>query len=461
MISVQPRDAEGCRIYYGAETAVGATPISATTESTTSLSIDVSDSACAYNIYGTLTGSNGAPIRYRQVVAVASDRSQMGTATPLEVKGEFVIAVPGDGRYRLSFELELGCTVFRTEQGVVSSDQEIGDDDLITVAGGDVRLDVAIPARPCGLPIRVKVRDSEGMPRTATDIRAYHKDTDTWTYPRSRDIDSGLFHLPVTPGTYRFYVDLAHGCGGFATISGLTFFGQDQAHQFQVADTPIDIDLQVPVGTCQYEITGTLTHEGGSPTEGFWVWFERNDIATPALVAEDGTFGRVVPDLGNYALWYSWPDQRCRVYVLGNTITLNPADAESVEVVNADVRHDIRIPAGTCEYSVSGTIARTDGTVIDGRDITLRLENVRGQPGISGHLTAEDGSFTVYGSQLDAYYLNITIQTADDFARGERCVLYAVDGSVTQDRERAQVFNVNTEGTPRDINIRIPSDACE
>ena len=415
VISIQPSDAEGCRIYYGAETAVGsvwqATPISTTTESTTPLNIDVSDSACSNSISGTLTNSNGAPIRYRQIFARASDWSQLAFAAPLEAEGEFAVAVPGDGRYLLSFELELGCTVFRTERGIVNGTHDVGDDDLITVAGENVRLDAVVPARPCGLPIRANVRDSEGMPRTVTDVQAYHKDTDTWTRPGNRDIDAGLFHLPVTPDTYRLYVELAHGCGGFATASSLTFsglpFDQDQARQFQVADTPIDIDLQVPVGTCQYEIAGTLTHEDGSSTEGFTIWFERNGFSRAAQVSEDGTFGRVVRDPGNYILWYSgpgWPDRGCRVYVLGDAITLNPADAEQVEVVNGDVRRDIRIPAGTCEYQITGVVVDSNGASVTDVEISI----CGGGPGSQCQdttSTAADGSFTLLAPINGSYSL--------------------------------------------------------
>lgn len=288
----------------------------------------------------------------------------------------------------------------------MSSDQEIGDDDLITVAGGDVRLDVAIPARPCGLPIRVKVRDSEGMPRTATDIRAYHKDTDTWTYPRSRDIDSGLFHLPVTPGTYRFYVDLAHGCGGFATISGLTFFGQDQARQFQVADTPIDVDLQVPVGTCQYEIAGTLHHKDGSPADDFVIWFHHQDnsIITPAQVTEDGTFGREAREPGNYTIQYYWPDQRCNVYVLGDTITLNPAEAEQFKLVDTDAYHNIRIPDGTCEHQITGMVVNSNGAPVVNAMVSI-CDSDSGVPCSASALTDDNGSFALFAPINSPYRL--------------------------------------------------------
>ena len=75
--------------------------------------------------------------------------------------------------------------------------------------------------------------------------------------------------------------------------------------------------------------------------------------------------------------------------------------------------------------------------------------------GVSGYSISEDGSFTVYTSQLGAHFLQITTFLPS----GQQCYLFVAHGGVAEDSGRAQVFNINTEGTPRDINIRVPSDA--
>ena len=140
----------GCRIYYHRSAGAtgsrdGATPVQVAGSAISDVRIEIPSDVCAWQIRGSLIGSDNRAIAGVRVEA-DGDARNFGAAQT-EPNGSFAVTVPMNDRYRLS--IWDGCWVFRGEGGGVTTSW--AEASSVRVDGANVRGVVfRVPENPCG-----------------------------------------------------------------------------------------------------------------------------------------------------------------------------------------------------------------------------------------------------------------------------------------------------------------------
>ena len=430
-------------------------------------------------IQGLVMDAEGASLADRRVllhrvVDMAAtgegDQPQRPAGPPLESttdeQGRFRFAAPEDGRYRLELFPRPGreCSVFYGGEQWASRSHAA---ELIQFAGENISgIDFEIEAGVCAGTLSVRILDAEGVPLSGATVRADMTGGSWFTGERPTDSD-GAWAVTLSDGEYRLWFRTPDDCelhvsGNVATPNS------GEADLIRIAGHDVHRDIRIPDGYCEYAISGTVRYANGEPARGLAVSTLTIDddtflpaITGGAIAGEDGSYTVVVPRPASYIIHLGWPDLNCGGFVRGDEL-LNFDTAEMFQVTAADIRRDIRIPAGTCEYSMSGTIMYEDGSVTGLSDsVTLILDSTIGESGpfaLGGGIIAEDGSFTAYASRIGSYRLAVWFGLVN--FTGQICVNYVSSGGLTDDPRQARTFTIGPEGEPRGVSIRIPADIC-
>ena len=261
---------------------------------------------CAYQIWGSITKSDGQPLADTRVSAcleVDGDCvSWLGRNT--DDDGAFAITVPAEGRYRLWFNLE-GCTIYFRSDGFTTNVQERS---LVHVQEDDVQLgSLAIPVGMCAYQIWGSITKSDGQPLADTRVSAcLEVDGDCVSWLGRNTDDDGAFAITVpAEGSYRVWFNL-EGCTIYFRNGGFTTNWQERS------TTPVDDrDVRLgprefPADMCAYRISGRLVDSSGASLSDKQIeitaqWSDGGSLAwTGGWTDADGRFEIRVPSDGAY-----------------------------------------------------------------------------------------------------------------------------------------------------------------
>lgn len=463
-VELFPRAGRECSIFYvGGEqqwTAYshGASVVQFDGEDISGIDFKIDASVCDRAISGSIMRADGARLMEMKLAVFSGDPPELLRTHSIEpTDGSFRAYVPEPGAYRLRLEIGQGCFLLADDTGLTDQTHSWRVDQarVFPISDEDVNLRFSVDAGICAGTLSARILDAEGVPLSGALVDASTRDG---SYHTSHETDSdGLWAATLSLGEYLLQFRTPDECtyyvsGDVATIN------YNESVLIRVEANDVHRDIRILDGYCKYAISGTIRYASGEPAQNFTVGASGASSLWQTTTGEDGSYAVVVPKAVAYEIRLEWPDVSCSGSVRSDGIVARSTiEPDLFHVVVADIQRDVVIPAGTCEYSFSGTITGID----DKKDIGLSLVALAGSSGISGGSINEDGSFTVYGSQQGPHLLSMQIGLNRFLTGGQLCSRYAADGGVTADYGQAQVFDVNAEGTPRDIRIHIPSDVCE
>ncbi len=472
-----PRAERECSVFYGGEQwtsrSGAAELIQFAGENISSIDFEIDANVCSRAITGNIVRAGSASPTEMKLAIFSGDPPELLRVHPVEREdGSFHAYVPETGAYRL--RMEIGQRCLRVVRGTeLTDDGEFWNIDqarVFQISDADINFDINVKAGVCAGTLSVRILNSEGAPLSSATVYANTTSAPYLTFDGERLTDSdGSWATTLSSGEYRLWFNTPDNCGLFAS-DGAATPSYGEAALIRVEGNDIHRSIRIPDDYCKHAISGIITHANGEPAQSFRVSVTPTTVSdgfTPATTGEDGLYKVVVPRSATYDIILSWPDRPCFATVNGDgsIVAPLPPGTGQFNVVDGDIRRDIRIPAGTCEYSVSGTMMREDGSVagLSGILTLGGLVSTTGEAGSAGGSSiAEDGSFTVWTSQTGTYRLPIWFDLVNLTGGPLRpCLTFVSAGGLTDDQRQARTFTIGPEGGPQDIRIRIPAETAD
>ena len=182
-------------------------------------------------------------------------------------------------------------------------------------------------------------------------------------------------NVPIEGG-YLITIERPDDCPAYLTRDGFTL---DRRYQqpILIQDGRIIRDIHVPARACPATVSGVIASDSGDSVADAVIHFHLAD-ADPAVAfsirpAADGSYALRLPAPAAYNIGLEWPDRGCSVSVLGDAVALTSDAAGLLQVPAEDIRRDIRIPAGTCEHSITVDIVFESGAIPRSLDLSACL----------------------------------------------------------------------------------------
>ena len=330
----------GCSVYYGSGGAAldraGATLIVVSEADVSGIALRVPRDVCAQRISGRLAQADGQPLSEVYVSACRAADGDCVASDGTRDDGSFALAVPTDGAYRLSFDLN-GCSVYFDAGGVSTNP---GGDSAIRVAGRDVRLGLRqIPAGMCAWQIRGSIATADGQPLAYTYVSACQEVGGQCVAWAGQHTDSeGAFAITApAAGEYRLSFEF-EGCEIHFRAGGLTSDWRERS-TVSVVGRDARLELQrIPESVCAQQIIGRIVDVHGAPVGNRWMSVCRADACGNVQTAADGRFAIRVSSDGAYVfkVWLRDDcDHRLKGEALGspgNPVRVRGAGATEVEL---------------------------------------------------------------------------------------------------------------------------------
>ena len=414
---------------------------------------------------GRVLRADGTPVAGRYVslngvqLDANGDRHIVGWQQRAETDadGNFSVIAPINGQHVLDVDLgaEQNCIIYYSDaRGTINWD----DARLLTIAGQTLRnIRFTLATDACTHQLRGTVRGPDGTPLPGVELIARYDNV----YQHVRTGQDGAFTviLPVSADDLYLRLNLSnlpssYGCDVYVANSSVTTAYRHRT-LMSVRGVSAPVDIQVPAGTCERVLTGTIVNDDGRPRSkvNLWLWgpggskYFRTDT--------HGTFRIIVPTFGSYKL-VAGLAEGCDVSLgaSGRVIAFafgSGSDAELFDLSAADAYRNFRISNRWCQHTISGRLLDSDGQPLAGVYISARGDD--GEAYKSDPID-EDGAFTLTVPQDGRYRLRIQL--------AESCAVYFVrDGIVTLDRDAATMVRVASKDVRVDIRVPTnPANAC-
>ena len=311
-------------------------------------------------IRGRVTGEGDVPVAgvFVHAIRVEGEASVgWNQRAETDADGTFAVRAPEAGDYRLSVDINEGCTRYH-----YYSDGRLVKVNQFDVSGIDIRL----PPNACIWQIRGRVVGPDGEPLVGILVLACPTDGRQCNLSANASAADGSFAVVVEePGEYRISADLGDVCQVFFR-SGVATTHSNSASLITVTDAHVSgILVRVPLNACAHKIRGSITQPDGRPLTGSRVtacievdgrcmervWRD-TDVA--------GVFTVTVPTEGEYSLRFEFGG--CSLYFHTGGFTTNWQKRSTVRVEGPIVRLNPRqIPAEMCARRISGRVLKADG----------------------------------------------------------------------------------------------------
>ena len=337
----------GCWLFYKDGLAVRddqtASPLRAYPTDSASVTFQMLEGACGWEIRGRATRANGDAIAEAAATAWLVGMGT-GDGTSTEADGSFTIRVRRDGLYALAVRLDDGCRLYYRDGDIVMS-----EDAASQIAIGDRHIDdveFVVPDGICEHQIHGTAVDHNNAPLSGSQVRAYGATgVESYSYVR----ENGSFSVTVHDAdSYRLSVWFDGGCYLYHHVDGAVS-SLETASPIHVADHDVtDVRIAVPPNGCVWQIRGHLLSADGSGAADVWIWASEAEGGREGASTEtDGSFIITVPLPGVYTLGF-WASDDCYAYY-NESADASPNHASRVAVGDADVTGiTIRIPDNPC-----------------------------------------------------------------------------------------------------------------
>ena len=301
---------DGCDVHYrpaGLTLAKDeAYPLSVRGDGVVGIQMLVPTGMCAYQIKGSIAQADGQPLADTRISAcLDADGDCLAWASRnTDDDGAFVITVPTEGSYHLSFNLE-GCTVYFRAGGFTTTYSERS---TVRVEGRSLRMNPRqIPEGMCAYQIKGSITKADGQPLAGTSIRACEERSGKCVWRNTRN--DGSFAFTVSEGTYHLGLELER-CGISFSASGLTTNWAERS-TVRVERRIVQLEpRQIPASMCALRITGRVIDAKGVPVAN-----KNMQICAPGCgpngpgTAADGRFAIRVAKDGRYHFGIKLRDQ--------------------------------------------------------------------------------------------------------------------------------------------------------
>ncbi len=370
----------------------------------------VPDTMCAYQISGTIVGSDVAPLdtwtRVHACEQVANGPCDGGGGAWVGSDGSFAVTVPVNGAYQLSFHLD-GCEVYFGQDGLTSNGDEAH---LFRVDGRDIQLSPRqVPVSVCGHQITItgSIIQADGRPLAGAYVTVC-LEGDVGCVPDafSDTDDDGAFAITVpVDGAYLVWLNL-DGCKVYFGQGRLTS-NRDDARLIRVDGRNVQLSpRQVPVSVCGRQIRGRIIQADGQPLAGISVAAcLEGDVGcvsgAVSVTDGNGAFAVTVPAAGGYDIRFNLDG--CIVHFRSGGLTATRSERSTVRVEERGVRLSPRqIPADMCAHRISGRFVDSNSAPVASKQM-----NVCGPGACDSIWTDDDGLFTIRVPYDDAYTFDV------------------------------------------------------
>ncbi len=394
-------------------------------------------------IRGRVTDDDGAPVAGLFVNAIRVE-GETGVGwnqrAETDADGSFAVQAPEDGDYRLSVDINDGCTSYYSD-GQLINDGEQWDDwkeaRPVKVSQSEVSgIDIRLPPNVCEWQIRGRIVGPNAEPLTGILVSVCQTGGGEQCHSSASAIDGSFAVTVAQSGEYRLFADLGHGCSVYFR-PGVPTTNQNWASPITVADAHVSgILIQVPEDLCRLRVAGSLDgiERFLDGYVGVYLCRMTDNVcssSTKAPLDDDSSFAVAIPTSGAYRLTYNLDD--CSVHYGPAGVTANAAGAALINVDARDMRVAYRqVPADVCIYEISGTLVGADGQPLAGTWVTACLEKV-GCATLSDDFTDGDGAFAITVPVDGAYRVRFNL---------DRCTAYIGQGRLTSNRADARLIRV-------------------
>ena len=447
----------GCWLFYKDGLAVRddqtASPLRAYPTDPASVTFQMLEGACGWEIRGRATRANGDAITEAAATAWLVGMGT-GDGTSTEADGSFTIRVRRDGLYALAVRLDEGCRLYYRDGDIVMS-----EDAASQIAIGDRHIDdveFVVPDGICEHQIHGTAVDHNNVPLSGSQVRA-HSTTGVESYSTIRE--DGSFSVTVPDnGSYRLSVWLDGECRVYHHADG-TVSSFETASLIRVANRDVTgVRIVAAPQRCGWVIRGVMLHDDGTPlaaaANSSVLAITVDNVGWSGAIDDNGAFEVEVPADGSYRLQMRLDDE-CRILYRSDEATIEHDLAELVEVSGGNVTGlRLTVPDGICGWLISGTVVDSEHRNLPG--IEIIAEGPRGTQwdAVSG----VDGSFSVYAQISGSYELRAEPQAGCMIPLGT--VEVTESGSEDADKRPAGArtirFDVEMPG-----DVEIPANACE
>ena len=277
------------------------------------------------------------------------------------------------------------------------------------------------------------LRDAAGNPATGFWINTepYIGENKSGRIRRTHVRDDGTFSIDLVPNTTQRLWITHDGCALWLTEDGLATM-RPEASEHRLLDTRnlSSLNLQLPVDACRVDlqvdvlrlrgddrrVTITLNSEDGRK----WIpGLADGADSRVANVSEPSRY-RVMVRVGGCDLWYA----------AGRLVSARE-DADSIELGDALISLEVRIPHDLCVRQISGRLIDADEAPIS--EVWLTASGNRMSSGTSPDV---NGDFTITVPDSDTYRLSVWLDEHD-------CRVYYRRGESPGTRQQATAVNVN------------------
>ena len=411
------------------------------------------DMCALRRISGSITAADGQPLVDAYISACHESKHGPCAGYHTESDGSFSIAVPREGRYSLSFNLD-GCAIHFRARGFTTSREERG---TARVEGRDVQLNPRqIPQGMCAMGrISGNVATADGQPFAGAYISAC-REVDSGPCAGGRTGSDGSFSIEVPEaGAYRLWFSLG-GCSSLIYFSarGFTTEREDRLVT-RVADRELRLDARrIPADLCP-RILGRVTKMNSQPLSGAYVEACREVDgvcveSTRGRIGYDGSFAIAVSAAGSYRLGYNLGG--CELYYSSTGLTGNAAEAMRFDAGDRDLRIGYRLVLDTlCAYQISGVVVGADGAPL-----------TEAQVAACEYVDGECVSDVVYGRVDDNGRFAMTVPVDGAYRlilELSHCSVYFGQEDLASNRSEAWLFQVGGQDV-RLSQRQAPTEPC-
>lgn len=439
----------GCWLFYEDGLAVKdwqtASPLRADAADPVSVTFQVLDGACGWEIRGQLIDADGSPLAGRTIEALpigVVGKPRVETAQD----GSFTVVTDEDGPHRLHIGLTDDCVLHYRDGGITAS---AANESLIQIVDAHVNdVTITIPADACRWSIRGTVVDSDGQPLAGLAIGSYrNRKAQTLT----RTANDGSFSIPVPlNGSYELGLELDGDCFVYYRPDGATA-DHDQAASVQVRDNDVaGLQLMVPDWPCGLQITGRVVNRDGDAGNGTIHAIAEDRSEFGNSIRDDGSFSIVGPaKSGPWRLRVSFRPG-CFMYYGADGAVISWDAASLVTIADVHVTGiRVVVPNQACNWWIKGRIV--DAMGLARSDIEINIWDNRNR--FYGNQPVEaDGSFAVRVNEEEYYRVEVSL--------GPWCSLYYAPGKwATADEQQALWISAGDHDVPG-VVVRLPNRAC-
>ena len=327
-------------------------------------------------------------VPYENEVEVGQWRSAI-----IDEEGRFTLDLKPDTIQRLWFTRD-NCTLWLTSNGLTATKPAVGEYRDLDTANLP-RLDLNLPAGACGEAIaEVEVLRLRGDDR---HVDVYLSSDSGYTRGSPRRWGDTYQLSSSHPGPYRVRVRVG-GCELWYAAGGLVAMEED-ADEIELGDALVSLEVRIPHDLCVLRAEVDVLRlrgderrvEVGFRSNSGFTWAKPDGSGdTYKLYGSDSGSAQVMVRVGGCDLWYA-----------ASGLVVTREDADSVELGDAVVSFEVRIPDDLCVRQISGRLINADGALIPRVWLTASGGGMSG-----GTYQDANGEFTITVPDSGSYQLS-------------------------------------------------------